>query len=112
MNHLLTFFIRWKPIEEQPIGWEPDINEGIRINIRPFMADDIPCGRKGAGILRWKLINIKWNNDRGKEPLRPKEQYPWFWQDGEFTGDRVNDIHLSINDKQKVRKEKNKHEGV
>jgi len=47
-----------------------------------------------------------------KEPLRPKEQYPWFWQDGEFTGDRVNDIDLSINDKQKARKDKNKHEGV
>jgi len=69
------------------------------------MAQDIPGNRKGVGILRWKL-NIKWNKDRGKEPLRPKEQYPWFWKDGEFTGDRVNDIHLSINDKQKARKEK------
>ena len=96
-------FVRWKPIEEQPVGWEPDINDGVRMNIRPFMANDIPGGRKGAGILRWKP-NIKWNKDRGKEPSRPKEQYPWFWQDGEFTGDRVNDIHLSINDKQKARK--------
>ena len=68
------------------------------------MAQDIPGGRKGTGILRWKP-NIKWNKDRGKEPLRPREQYPWFWKDGEFAGDRVNDIHLSINDKQKVRKE-------
>jgi len=98
-------FVRWKPIEEQPIGWKPDINDGIRMNIRPFMADDIPGGRMGAGILRWKP-NIKWNKDRGKEPRRPKEQYPWFWKDGEFTGDRVNDIHLSINDKQKAREEK------
>ena len=102
-------FVRWKPIEDQPIGWEPDINDGVRINIRPFMAPDmpdgsrkgadIPGGRKGAGILRWKP-NIKWNKDRGKEPSRPKKQYPWFWKDGEFTGDRLNDIHLSINDKQ------------
>lgn len=98
-------FVRWKPIEKQPIRWEPDINDGVRINIRPFMAQDIPGGRKGAGVLRWKP-NIKWSKDRGKEPSRPKEQYPWFWQDGEFTGDRVNDIHLSINDKQKERKEK------
>jgi len=45
--------------------------------------------------------NIEW-----KEPYRPQEQYSWFWKDGEFTGDRVNDIHLSINDKQKFRKEK------
>jgi hypothetical protein len=102
----LDIFVRWKPIEKQSIGWEPDINDGVRLNIRSFMANDIPGGRKGAGILRWKP-NIKWNKDRGKEPLRPKEQYPWFWQDGEFTGDRVNDIHLSINDKQKARKEKN-----
>jgi hypothetical protein len=98
-------FVRWKPIEEQPIGWEPDINDGARLNIRPFMAQDIPGGRKGTGVLRWKP-NIKWNKDRGKEPYRPQEQYPWFWADGEFTGDRVNDIHLSINDKQKARKEK------
>ena len=98
-------FVRWKPIEEQSIGWEPDINDEVRLNIRPFMAQDIPGGKKGAGILRWKS-NIKWSKDRGKEPFRPREQYFWFWKDGEFTGDRVNDIHLSINDKQKARKEK------
>jgi hypothetical protein len=98
-------FLRWKPIEDQPIGWEPDINDGVRLNIRPFLAQDIPGGRKGAGILRWKP-NIDWKKDRGKEPFRPKEQYPWLWKDGEFTGDRVNDIHLNINDKQKARKEK------
>ena len=33
-------FVRWKPIEEQPIGWEPDINDGVRLNIRPFMVQD------------------------------------------------------------------------
>ena len=47
-------FVRWKPIEEQPIGWEPDINDGVRLNIRPFMALDLPGGKKGAGILRAK----------------------------------------------------------
>ena len=26
-------FVRWKPIEEQSIGWEPDINDGVRLNI-------------------------------------------------------------------------------
>ena len=98
-------FVRWKRIDQQPIGWDPDINDGVRLNIRPFLAQDIPGGRRGAGILRWKP-NIKWNKDRGKEPFRAKEQYVWFWKDGEFTGDRVNDIHLSINDKQKARKEK------
>ena len=97
-------FVRWKPIHEQPIGWEPDINDGVRLNIRPFMADDIPGGKKGAGILRAKP-KIGWNKDRGKEvlkpvkrsrppwlrdeeevadlnedqELRPREDYPWFW---------------------------------
>ena len=94
-------FIRWKPIEGQPIGWEPDISDGVRLNIRPFMAQDIPGGRKGAGILRWKP-NIKWSKDRGKETLRPKEQYPWFWKNGEFTGDRVNDIHLTNEEKRQA----------
>ena len=95
-------FVRWKPIEEQPIGWEPDINDGVRLNIRPFLAQDIPGGRKGAGILRWKP-NINWNKDRGKEPFRSKEQYPWFWKNGEFTGDRANDIHLSNAEKRHAR---------
>jgi len=71
-------FVRWKPLHEQPIGWEPDINDGVRLNIRPFLASDLPNGRKGAGILRYKP-NIKWRKDRGKEPERPKAEYPWFW---------------------------------
>ncbi|MCY4451361.1 MAG: DUF559 domain-containing protein [Immundisolibacterales bacterium] len=112
-------FVRWKPVHEQPIGWEPDINDGVRLNIRPFMTEDIPGGKKGAGILRAKP-NVHWRKDRGKEPLtrgrrskppwladedwdpddeeelRPQQDYPWFWPDDEFTGERRNDIHLSI----------------
>ena len=102
-------FVRWKPIEEQPIGWEPDINDGVRLNIRPFMAEDIPGGRKGAGILRTKP-NIHWRKDRGKEPFREKESFPWFWNcpsDGtraervdfrgrlDFDGNRWNDLHYT-----------------
>ena len=30
-------FVRWKPLHEQPIGWNPDLNDGVRVNIRPFM---------------------------------------------------------------------------
>ena len=119
-------FVRWKPLKEQPIGWEPDINDGVRLNIRPFMAEDIPDGRKGAGILRSKP-NIHWRKDRGREPLtrgkrskppwldddewdpeddkelRPREDFPWFWRNGEFTGDRVNDVHLATMDKQSAK---------
>lgn len=86
-------FIRWKPIEEQPIGWEPDINDGVRLNIRPFMAGDLPGGKKGAGVLRSKP-NIHWKKDPGKEPMRDKEQFPWFWNNGNFTEERVNNVHL------------------
>lgn len=95
-------FVRWKPIEQQPIGWEPDINDGVRVNIRPFMASDIPGGRKGAGILRWKP-NIKWGKDRGKEPMRSQVQFPWCWCNGQFTGDRVNDVHLANEEKRRAR---------
>ena len=87
-------FVRWKPIEEQSIGWEPDINDGVRLNIRPFMAQNLPGGKKGAGILRSKP-NIRWKKDRGKEPTRDQGRFPWFWANGKFTGDRVNDVHLA-----------------
>jgi hypothetical protein len=106
-------FVRWKPLAEQPIGWEPDINDGVRMNIRPFLASDLPGGRTGAGVLRWKP-NIKWDKDRGTELERPKEEYPWFWNWNEKTvdfmgagkepdGNRWNDCHYTINAKQAAR---------
>ena len=119
-------FVRWKPLREQPIGWEPDINDGVRLNIRPFMEEDIPGGKKDAGILRSKP-NIHWRKDRGKEPLtrskrskppwldddewdpeddkelRPREEFPWFWRNGEFSGERVNDLHLTVTKKREAR---------
>ena len=95
-------FVRWKPLEEQPIGWEPDIDDGVRLNIRPFMAADIPGGKKGAGILRVKP-NVHWRKDRGKEPHREQERFPWFRRNGEFTGERLNDVHLSIAQKRQAR---------
>ena len=91
-------FIRWKPIEAQPVGWEPDVNDGVRLNLRPFMAADLPGGKKDAGILRAKP-NVHWRKDRGREPFREQERFPWFWRDGEFTGERVNGVHLSIAEK-------------
>jgi len=95
-------FVRWKALNEQAIGWEPDINDGVRLNIRPFMAADLPNGRKGAGILRAKP-KIHWRKDRGKEPFREQELFPWFWRNGEFTGDRVNDVHLTLDEKRAAR---------
>jgi hypothetical protein len=73
-------FIRWKPLHQQAIGWDPDINDGVRLNIRPFLAAQLRKGGKaGAGILRAKPGTIKWAKDRGKEPMRSKEEFPWFW---------------------------------
>ena len=89
-------FVRWKPLHEQAIGWHPDLNEGVRINIRPFIEGD---------ILR-KKPNIKWTKDRGNEPKRDKIDYPWFWNANEFVGDRVNDIHLTNTEKQAARSQK------
>ena len=86
-------FVRWKPVGQQPVGWEPDINDGVRLNIRPFMAEDIPGGRRGAGILRSKP-NIHWRKDRGREPFRDPDSFPWFWDASDFKGTRVNDVHL------------------
>ena len=73
-------FVRWKPLHQQPIGWEPDINDGVRMNIRPFMtARPLGARAKTACILRTTPKSLKWDKDRGKEPTREKEDYPWFW---------------------------------
>ena len=93
-------FVRWKPIEKQAVGWNPDLNDGVRLNIRPFMTvGDIR--KKGAGILRDKP-NIKWNKDRGKDV----PSAPWYHlgpaYDGK-EGDRINDHHLTLSEKQKAR---------
>ncbi len=105
-------FVRWKSLHEQALGWDPDINDGVRLNIRPFLRAELRAGgRSGAGVLRWKP-NINWKKDRGKEPesLRPKKDFPWFWQfpgEGttsertdfaggkEFDGNRWNDLHYT-----------------
>ena len=97
-------FVRWKPLEEQAIGWTPDINDGVRLNIHPFMAQDLPGGKKGAGVLRAKP-NIHRKKDRGKEPSRDQGQFPWFWMNGKLIGERVNDVHLRIADKRSARAE-------
>ena len=78
-------FVRWKPLNQQPIGWEPDLNDGVRLNVRPFVE---------AGVLRSKF-NVKWGIDRGKNPA------------GSHWGEvRDNDIHLTLEEKRKAREEK------
>jgi len=51
-------YVRWRTLAEQPLGWEPDLDDGVRLNIRPFVT---------ANVLRAR-INVKWDTDRGKNP--------------------------------------------
>lgn len=71
-------YVRWKPLDQQPIGWAPDLNDGVRLNIRPFVT---------AGVLRSRFT-INWNKDRGANP------------DG---SERINDRHLTRAEKQATR---------
>ena len=73
-------YVRWKDTHEQPIGWEPDLNDGVRLNIRPFVE---------AGVLR-APFNVHWRKDRGKNP------------DG---SERDNDRHLTLATKLDARKQ-------
>jgi hypothetical protein len=96
-------FVRWKPLDQQALGWHPDLNDGVRMNIRPFATAD---------ILR-KRVKIKWDKDRGKEPERPRADYPWFWSaedpgpdpkgDKTFAGTRWNTTHLTLATKRAAR---------
>lgn len=89
-------FVRWKPLQEQPIGWSPDLNDGVRLNIRPFIT---------AGVLRHNKkpkLNIHWNKDRGKDV----ESAPWYDLGVEYggkEGDRINDHHISLAEKQNAK---------
>ncbi|TRZ89638.1 MAG: SAM-dependent DNA methyltransferase [Methanosarcinales archaeon] len=100
----LDIFVRWKPITEQAQGWHPDLNDGIRQNIRPFLlAGDV--GKRGAGLFRTVPLKLK-DKDRGTEPTRPKSDYPWFWCEEEPgtdptggkdpVGNRWNNVHLTL----------------
>jgi hypothetical protein len=75
-------FVRWKKLSEQPIGWNPDLNDGVRLNIRPFMTAEVLRHNKKP------KLNITWDKDRGKDV----ESAPWFKV---FGGDRINDHHLT-----------------
>jgi hypothetical protein len=65
---------------EQPIGWEPDLDDGVRLNIRPFVTAD---------VLRSK-VNVHWRKDRGTNP------------DG---SERHNDLHPTLEERRAARRE-------
>jgi hypothetical protein len=91
-------FVRWKPLHQQPQGWEPDINDGVRMNIRPFVE---------AGVLRNPRVSpsLKWTPDRGKDVASA----PWYKLGptyGEPEGTRINDHHTTIAEKKAAREKK------
>lgn len=71
-------YVRWKELRQQPICWDPDLDDGVRLNIRPFVV---------AGVLRSK-VNINWNKDRGRDP----QGY-----------ERVNDLHPTLEERRIAR---------
>jgi hypothetical protein len=73
-------YVRWKSRAEQPLGWDPDLDDGVRLNIRPFVE---------AGVLRSKF-SINWRKDRGTDPGR---------------SERHNDQHLTLAEKRAARTE-------
>lgn len=73
-------YVRWKSMAEQPIGWAPDLDDGVRLNIRPFIT---------AGVLRSK-VNVHWKKDRGTNP------------DG---SERHNDLHPTLEERRAARRE-------
>jgi len=83
-------FVRWKPLENQATGWNPDLNDGVRMNIRPFMKAEVLRHYKKP------ILNINWDKDR----VKAVESAPWFHLDN---GDRINDRHLSLIGKQNAK---------
>lgn len=73
-------YVRWKEMADQPIGWEPDVDDGVRLNIRPFVTAD---------VLRSK-VNVHWRKDRGTNP------------DG---SERHNDLHPTLEERRAARRE-------
>lgn len=110
-------FVRWKPLYRQAIGWEPDINDGVRLNIRPFLAarPKNPRSRDACSLRVTPRVKRHAGADRGSEPRREKEGFPWFWAEDadvattnypggpEYNGRRYNDFHLSRTFKQRAR---------
>lgn len=72
-------FVRWKPLGQQAIGWQPDLHDGVRLNMRPFVR---------AGVLR-RAPRLKWT----KDPGRDLPSAPWFHV---FRGDRDNEYSIPL----------------
>ena len=80
-------FVRWKSLARQPFGWDPDLDDGVRQNIRPFIL---------AGVLTHGLSKILKDKDRGKDLASAH----WY---NVFNGERRNDHHTTLAEKRVAR---------
>ena len=80
-------FVRWKSLARQPLGWDPDLDDGVRQNIRPFIV---------AGVLTHDLSKILKDMDRGNDV----SSAPWY---NVFNGQRRNDRHTTLAEKRAAR---------
>ena len=100
-------FIRWKPLEEQPMGWEPDLNDGVRLNLRPWLyakphREPNQKLKQGACVLRVTPAKLPLGVDRGKEAPQDKGSFPWF----ATSPDRTNDQHFTLEQKRAAQERK------
>ena len=79
-------FVRWKPIGRQPLGWEPDLDDGVRLNVRPFVE---------AHVLA-HVPNVQYRVDGGKDV----PSAPWYHL---LHGERRNDHHTTLAEKRAAR---------
>ncbi|MBY5603253.1 SAM-dependent DNA methyltransferase [Rhizobium leguminosarum] len=80
-------FVRWKSLAQQPLGWDPDPDDGVRQNIRPFIE---------AGVLTHDLSRILKEKDRGTDVTFA----PWY---PIFKGERRNDHYTTLAEKRAAR---------
>ena len=80
-------YVRWKSLAQQPLGWDPDLDDGVRQNIRPFVM---------AGVLTRDLSKILKGKDRGQDVASA----PWH---DVFNGERRNDHHTTLAEKRAAR---------
>ena len=76
-------FVRWKPLDKQPLGWEPDLDDGVRLNIRPFVE---------AGVLA-HVPNVKYSPQIAAMMSPPRRGTTV------FNGKRRNDHHTTLAEK-------------
>lgn len=89
-------FVRWKPLEAQPIGWDPDWNDGLRLLMRPFLAS--PAGTGSRQSLLRVSPRLHFRPDRGNDGER--SHWPQLGVEaGGRAGDRINDHHLRLAEK-------------